>query len=65
MEGRNICPVWKELEGRGLCCYWAVRKPGYELTAIARSLGISVSGGGIRVIRGGQVAKDNDHRPEK
>jgi hypothetical protein len=52
-------------DARGLYCYWAVRELGYELTTIARRLGMSVPGVGYAVRRGEQIAKDNDYRFEK
>jgi len=52
-------------EVRGLYCYWAVKELGYELTTIARSLGMSVPGVGYALRRGEQIAKDNNYRLEK
>ena len=52
-------------EARGLYCYWAVKELGYELTTIAKRLGMSVPGVGYAVRRGEQIAKDNNYRLEK
>jgi len=50
------------VEARSLFCYWAVRELGYELTDLARRLGMTQPGVGYAVSRGERIAKQNNYQ---
>ena len=49
-------------EARGLFCCWAARELGYELTDLARRLGMTEPGVGYAGRRGERIMKENNHR---
>jgi putative transposase len=50
------------VDARGLYCYWAVRQLGYSLTELARQLGMTQPGVGYAVMRGEQIAEENNYQ---
>ena len=49
------------VKARSLLCYWAVRKLGESMTAMARRLGISTSAVSKAVVRGRTIAEQNGY----
>jgi putative transposase len=52
----------KRVKARSLLCFWAVRELGISLTELARRLGSSVPGVGYSVLRGEEIARENDYQ---
>lgn len=60
--------IWKigksrrRVAARSLLCYWAVRELGMSMTALSKSLNVSLSSVSQSVTRGEEIAKANNYR---
>lgn len=51
----------KRVAGRSLLCYWAVRELGMSMTALSKSLNVSLSSVSQSVTRGEEIAEANNY----
>jgi len=52
----------RRVAGRSLLCYWAVRELGMSMTALSKSLNVSLSSVSQSVKRGEEMAEANNYR---
>ena len=66
--GINVKQVWQpgkarlQVKARSLLCYWAVRELGETMTAMAGRLGLSIAAVSKAVVRGAEIAEQNEYR---
>lgn len=65
--GMNVEQVWQpgkaslQVKARSLLCYWAVRELGETMTAMAGRLDLSTAAVSKAVVRGAEIAGQNEH----
>jgi hypothetical protein len=66
--GIKVKQVWQpgkarlQVKARSLLCYWAVRELGETMTAMAGRLGLSIAAVSKAVVRGAEIAEQNEYR---